>query len=191
MKLVRKTQTPVESMENQLSVTNLIQQVQLKVQKQKQPQKKQVQKPRLIAAKCVVCGLLMALVMSNPFFNYHIVVADDTMQKFAGSENAENAHDFDDDKDQNAWKVYSVMRSYGMNHDQAVGVVANVQHESADIALNRACPAIGVDHIAHGLEGEKGNAYGQRNLRHRKRHAGDGIDRADQKSRVFEQSQRS
>ena len=72
----------------------------------------------------------MALVMSNPFFNYHIVVADDTMQKFAGSENAENAHDFDDDKDQNAWKVYSVMRSYGMNHDQAVGVVANVQHES-------------------------------------------------------------
>lgn len=89
------------------------------------------QNNRQVVHKCAICGLILAIFLSNPFFNYKIVLADSYMQDFKGSENAENPKDFNDTQDQNAWKFYSVLRSYGFTHNQAVGVMANVWHESS------------------------------------------------------------
>lgn len=72
----------------------------------------------------------MAIFMSNPFFNYYIVYADEVMQEFTGSESCDRDSDFNSVRSQNAWKIYSVLRSYGMDKNQACGVLGNVRWES-------------------------------------------------------------
>lgn len=77
----------------------------------------------LTVLKCALCSLLAAsfLLAIIPSTDVHA----DICQDFTGNEDATDEDDFDDEYNQNVWKVWSVMRSYGLDENQAFAILAN------------------------------------------------------------------
>ena len=77
----------------------------------------------LAVIKCALCSLLVAsfLLAIIPSTD----VRADICQDFTGNEDATDENDFENEYNQNVWKTWSVMRSYGLDENQALAVLAN------------------------------------------------------------------
>ena len=79
---------------------------------------------QLAAVKLIVSCLLLAFFILSPFTT---VLAD---QNYTGRERADNSEDFDSEFDQQVYQIWSALRSFGMNENQALGVLGNFNMES-------------------------------------------------------------